>query len=43
MYGADKMDTEDASGGNSREIGRTRDFGGVNEGRKDHGFGLGTI
>ena len=45
MHGVDKMDAE----GNSQErrenweFGRRRDLGGVNDGRKDQGFGLGTI
>ena len=54
MHGVDKLNTEDEWGGQDRytrklqegthkKIGKRRDLGGVNEGRKDHGFGLVTI
>ena len=43
MHGVYEMDTEGNSKGKNWKIGRRRDLGGVNEGGKDHGFGLDTI
>ena len=48
MHGVDKMDTEETLRRENWKFGRKRDSGGgsegaVNEGSKDHGFGLETI